>query len=68
MAKKTGLESWMESRVKKLDWLDYGLVKLSVAAFALMLAKLWQPLLSLEWYWYAVIFIVAAAKPMLKTF
>jgi hypothetical protein len=35
-----------------------------VFAFALMLAKLWPPLLSLEWYWYGLVFVAAAIKPM----
>lgn len=57
---------WASSRVKKLNWTDYGLVKLSVAAFVLMLAKLWEPLLALDWYWYAVIFVLAAILPISK--
>jgi len=60
--------TWVNSKVRKLNWTDYGLVKLSVVAFALMLAKLWEPLLSLDWYWYAAIFILAAILPMSKVF
>ena len=58
--------TWVNSKVRKLNWIDYGLVKLSVAAFALMLAKLWEPLLALDWYWYAAIFIIAVILPMSK--
>ncbi|MCJ7443867.1 MAG: hypothetical protein MUO26_04950 [Methanotrichaceae archaeon] len=38
---------WANNKVKKLTWVDIGLIKLSVAAFVLMIAKLWSPLLSL---------------------
>jgi hypothetical protein len=53
---------------KKLDCIDIGLIKLSVFAFALMLAKLYEPLLSLEWHWYAIIVALAAIKPLHKMF
>ncbi len=44
-----GFMDWMDSKTKNLDGLDIGLLKLSVFFFTLMLAKLWAPLLSLEW-------------------
>jgi len=34
------------------------MLKLCVAAFILVIAELWSPILSLEWYWYGIIFIV----------
>jgi len=49
--------------IKKCDWIDIGLLKLSVAAAALMVAKLWPPILSLDWYWYAIVLVIAAIKP-----
>jgi len=60
------LTVWADSKVKKLNWIDIKLVKLSVAGFVLMIAKLWKPLLSLDWYWYALIFVLAAIKPAYK--
>ena len=57
-------EKWANSKVKKMDWKDISLIKLSTAAFVLMAAKLWEPLLSLDWYWYAVLCVLAAIKPM----
>jgi len=60
--------TWADSKVKaaKLGWVDVQLIKLSVAGFVLMIAKLWEPLLSLDWYWYAIIFVLAAIKPAYK--
>lgn len=59
---------WANARMKNLIWIDMGLVKLSVFAFALMVAKLWEPILSLEWYWYGIIFVLAAIPPMIRIF
>ncbi|MAG07845.1 hypothetical protein CMO89_00050 [Candidatus Woesearchaeota archaeon] len=59
---------WYNSMLKKLNWTDIGFVKLSVAGFILMLAKLWTPLLSLEWYWYGLIGALAGAKVCWKAF
>lgn len=59
-------KNWTDSKIKKFSWEDIQLIKLSVAGFVLMIAKLWTPLLSLDWYWYALIFVLAAIKPMSK--
>jgi hypothetical protein len=58
--------NWVNSKIKKFNWLDMGLIKLSVAAFALMLAKLWSPLLALQWYWYLIFFVILAIRPIVK--
>jgi hypothetical protein len=63
-----GLNAWMNSKANELHWSDISLVKISVAGFVLMMAKLWQPLLSLDWQWYGIIFVLAAAKPTYKVF
>lgn len=56
-------KTWADSKVKKLSWVDVKLVKWSTAAFILMIAKLWEPILSLDWHWYAAIGVLAAMKP-----
>ncbi|MDO9539448.1 MAG: hypothetical protein Q7J09_05535 [Methanocalculus sp.] len=63
-----GFTDWADARVNKLSWIDMGLVKLSVFAFALMVAKLWEPILSLEWYWYGMIFVLAAIPTTIRIF
>jgi len=55
---------WTNKKIGKLTWIDIGLTKLSVAAFVLMIAKLWTPLLSLDWRWYGLIFVVLAIIPL----
>jgi hypothetical protein len=60
------LMKWYNSKVKKLKWCDISLIKLSTFAFALMLAKLWPAILNLDWYWYLIIALLAAVKPLKK--
>ncbi len=63
-----GFNTWANSKLKKTTWVDVSLIKISAAAFALMVAKLWEPLFSLDWYWYAIIFVITAIKPAYKAF
>jgi hypothetical protein len=51
----------MKKKIGRMNPWDMALVKIAVAGFALLVAKLWSPVLSLEWYWYGLIFIVPYA-------
>ena len=48
----------------KAGWVDIALTKIAVFAGALLIAKLWNPILSLDWYWYFAVWILAAIKPL----
>ena len=48
----------------KADWLEVLLAEAAAVSFVLILAKNWPPLLSLDWYWYLIIGIVVAFKPI----
>lgn len=54
--------------IRKMNVVDMSLTKLAVFAFALMLAKIWDPILSLDWYFYAIIWVVAAIVPLYNFF
>lgn len=56
------------SKIKKIDFFDFQLVKISSFFFALTLAILFPIIISLDWYIYAVIFILAAIRPFYKVF
>ena len=56
------LIKWTEKNIKKLRWFDVSLIKLSTLAFALLIAKLWTPILSFDWYWYALVFVLAMIR------
>jgi len=55
-----GLIDWYERLIKSCNWLDMTMLKICTFFFALLLAKLWMPLLSLDWYWYALVFVLTA--------
>ena len=63
-----GIVDWYKTMFDKLQWYDVSFVKLSSMAFALMVAKLWSPILSLDWYWYLVLSLVFAVKPLMDVF
>ena len=48
----------------KADYLDVLLAETGAMAFALLFAKYWSPLLSLDWKWYLIIVVGAAYKPV----
>ena len=50
--------AWIEDRVTRMTVFDFGLLKICVLAFGLMLAKLWPPLLTPDWEVFAAIFII----------
>jgi len=62
------LKGWINKKVKKLDWYDIALVKISTGAGVLFLAKVWWPLLSLPTYWYFLIFALAAIRPVYRAY
>ena len=49
--------------VKRFDAFDISLIKLSVLAIVLLIAKYWPATTSLDWYWYIIAFIVFAFRP-----
>ena len=54
------LFAWIDKKILLFRWFDISLIKLSVLAFTLMVAKLWAPILGLDWYWYGVVAIIVA--------
>ncbi|MCK4256354.1 hypothetical protein KAX35_05670 [candidate division WOR-3 bacterium] len=61
-------KTWADSKVKRFSWIDLKLVQISAICCFLMIAKLWKPLLRLDWYWYAVIAVLAGIKPVYNAF
>lgn len=50
----------------KADVTDIALTKIAVFAGALFIVKIWNGILGLDWYWYLLICIIAAIKPMIN--
>ena len=52
---------WYNGLLKKMKWYDISLTKLSTAAFTLLIAKYYPPILSADWTIYAAIALISAA-------
>jgi hypothetical protein len=55
--------SWMNNRMSKIDVLDVALIKWSVFAIALYIAKIWEPILSLDSSVYLVLGVLFVIRP-----
>ncbi len=53
----------MDSKVKKMDWLDVGLIKWSCIGFGLLLAILVPQLTEINIWWIVAIVIILAIRP-----
>ena len=49
----------------QFSFIDFRLNALAGFAVGLMLAKLWDPILSLNWYVYLIIAVTASIKPLI---
>ena len=63
-----GFMTFIKAAASKLDWFDIALIKWSSVAFALMAAKLWPALLSLDWQWYLSLCLLFAIRPWFHYF
>jgi uncharacterized membrane protein YdbT with pleckstrin-like domain len=60
--------TWADSKVKKLNWADVALVKLSCIAFGIMLAALIPSLIEINIWWIVAVVILLAIKPTYKAY
>lgn len=63
-----GLIKSMDNKVKKMDIIDLSLTKFSVIFVTLAVAKLWPPILSINWYIYAILGVALAIRPLSNFF
>ena len=49
------LVNWANSKIKQMTCVHVAVIELCVAAFTLLIAKLWPGVLVLDWYWYALV-------------
>jgi hypothetical protein len=60
--------TWANEKIRNFQWFDISLIKLASAAFALMLAKIWPSILSLDWTAYLVVAIIASLPVLVRMF
>lgn len=61
-----GLIKWTNKKIQRLDFWDITLTKWSVLFMTLFLVALFPVLASLEWYWYLIVGLACAIRPMAK--
>ena len=58
--------------MKKIDWLDVGLIKFSVAGFVLFVITIWPAAMdwvhSVNTWYFFVAFVIFAARPFYKAY
>ncbi len=60
------LTDWMNSKIKKFGWTDIACIELASISFGLMLASILPSLILVSPWWYLLIWIVLALKPLSK--
>ena len=60
--------NWVNNKSKNLKWYHLGALKVCIASGVLLLAKFIPELLTLDWYWYAIIFAVTYAITLIGWF
>ncbi len=58
--------SWMNNRSNRLDIYDIALIKWCVFVLALAIAKVWEPILSLDLNIYLILALVFMLRPIYR--
>jgi hypothetical protein len=63
---------WINTKVAKMNWLDFALTKLSVFLFTLFLITCWSNFLvfimGIEWWWFLILSLLVALPVLRKMF
>ena len=57
-------QSFMNKRVKKMDWVDIAMIKWSCIAFGVLLVILFPVILDVNMYYFVAITVVLAVRPL----
>ena len=60
--------SFFDAKVKKMDWLDIGLLKWSCIAFGIMMAMLIPAITEISIWWFVGIFVILAIRPFYRVY
>jgi hypothetical protein len=62
------LKLFFESKVRKLDWVDVGLIKWSCIAFGIILAILIPTLTEISIWYFVGIAVILAIRPLYRVY
>jgi len=60
-----GIMQLLNFKKKRFTLIDVASDEIAMLAFAFLVAKYWTAVISLAWYWYAIIFVVFLIKPLM---
>ena len=63
-AKKSGFESWANAKVKKMDWMDIGLLKISCVIFGILLVAFFPVVLTVDIWLLIAAVVIFGFKPL----
>ena len=59
---------FIKSKVKKLDWIDIGLIKWSCIAFGILIAMFFPEVLNTDIWLLIAIIVILAARPVYRAY
>lgn len=62
------ISSFLNSKIKKMDWLDIGLVKWSCIAFGVLLVILFPSLLEINVWLVVAVVVILALRPFYRVY
>jgi hypothetical protein len=62
------IKSFFNSKIRKMDWIDVGLVKFSSILFGILLAIFFPVLLDINIWWYVIAILILAARPFCRIY
>jgi len=62
------ISSFLDSKIKKMDWLDIGLVKWSCIAFGVLLVILFPGLLEINAWLVVAVVVILALRPFYRVY
>jgi len=63
-----GFNSFFDLKIKKMDWLEVGLVKFSCIAFGIFLAILIPGLITINIWWLVAAVIILGIRPFYRVY
>lgn len=62
------LASYTDEKLKKLSWIDMGLIKIACFAFGVLLVRFIPGLMKINIWWIVAVWILLAIKPLYSFF
>jgi hypothetical protein len=61
-------KSFMDSKVKNMDWMDIALIKWSCIAFGVLLVIIFPELIYIDIYWVIAVVLILGIRPIYRAY